>query len=267
MLSAVAQSVTLRTMRQVVTEAKRVDKAKGEPTYGWFWLVQVAAVIETGLLFAAGAYLRDAEALTLAFVVLLTLGWIFFRPGRIVPVVVRSLVFADVAFWMIPAAITNAVNHSSLGSILLPGTLGTTALVGLLAAAGFLISTGNPAAGRRVARVVAALALAVILVVAGVAAATASSTTVSGRAIVISATNARFSATTLTADHGTVTVDFTNNDLFWHTFTVPALGVDIRTPVKGHSQLSFNAAPGSYEFFCAIPGHKQIGMRGTLVIK
>ena len=253
-------------MSRLVAEAKRVNRAQGERTYGWFWLVQVAAAVETGLLFAAGAYLRDAEALTLAFVVLLTLGWIFFRPGRIVPVVVRSLVFADVAIWMVPAAITNAVNHSSLGSILLPGTLGTTAIVGLLAAAAFLISRGNQAAGRRVARVVAALALAVILVVAGVAAATASSTTVTSKAIVISATNARFSATTLTADHGTVTVDFTNNDLFWHTFTVPALGVDIRTPVKGHSQVSFNAAPGSYEFFCAIPGHKQIGMKGTLVI-
>jgi plastocyanin len=244
-----------------------VTSAPGKRTYGWFWLVQVAAAVETGLLFAAGAYLRDAEALTLAFVVLLTLGWIFFRPGRIVPVVVRSLVFADVAIWMVTAALANAVNHSSLGSILLPGTLGTTALVGLVAAAGFLVSRGNQAAGRRVARIVAALAVAVIVVVAGVGAATASSTTASGRAIVISATNARFSATTLTADHGTVTVDFTNNDLFWHTFTVPGLGVDIRTPVKGHTQVSFNAAPGSYEFFCAIPGHKQIGMRGTLVIK
>jgi len=235
-------------------------------TYGWFWLVQVAAGVETGLLFAAGAYLRDAEALGLAFVVLLTLGWIFFRPGRIIPVLVRCLVFADVAIWMVPAAITNAANHSSLGSILLPGTLGTTAIVGLLGAAGFVVSGGNQAAGRRAARGVAALALAVILAIAGVAAATASNTAPSGKAIVISATNARFSATTITADHGTVTVDFTNNDLFWHTFTVPALGVDIRTPVKGHGQVSFNAAPGSYEFFCAIPGHKSIGMRGTLII-
>jgi plastocyanin len=250
-------------------ETERTGSAwsKGGSAYGWFWLVQVAAVIETGLLFAAGVYLRDAEALTLAFVVLLTLGWIFFRPGRIIPVVVRSLVFADVAFWMVPAAATNAVNHSSLGSILLPGILGTTAIVGLLGAAGFLISRGNQAAGRGVARGVAALALAVILVMAGVAAATASTFTLSGKAIVISATNARFSATTLTVDHGTVTVDFTNNDLFWHTFTVPALGVDIRTPVKGHSQVSFNAPPGTYEFFCTIPGHKQIGMRGTLIIQ
>jgi len=244
-----------------------VRAAQGDRPYGWFWLVQVAAVIETGLLFAAGAYLRDTEALTFAFVVLATLGWILFRPGRIVPVVVRTLVFADVAIWMVPAAFTNAVNHGSLGSILLPGVLGTAAVVGLIGAAGFLISRGNQAAGRRLARGVAALALAVILALAGVAAVTASNNTPSGKAIVISATNARFSATTLTADHGRVTVDFTNNDLFWHTFTVPALGVDIRTPVKGHLQASFNAPPGSYEFFCAIPGHKQIGMKGTLVIQ
>jgi len=199
-------------------------------------------------------------------VVLLTLAWIFLRPGRIVPVIVRSLVFADVAIWMVPAAFTNAVNHSSLGSILLPGILGIRAIVGLVGAAGFLISGGNQAAGSRIARGVAALALAVILALGGVAAATASSTTLSGKALVVSATNARFSATTLTADHGTVTIDFTNNDLFWHTFTVPALGIDIRTPVKGHGQVSVNAQPGSYEFFCAIPGHKSIGMRGTLIV-
>ena len=244
-----------------------MNRAHGDRTYGWFWLVQVAAAVETGLLFAAGAYLRDAEALTFAFVVLGTLGWIFFRPGRIVPVVVRTLIFADVAIWMVPAAFANAVNHSSLGSILLPGTLGTAAVVGLISAGGFLVSRGNQAAGGRVARGVAALGVALILAIAGVAAATASNTAPPGNAIVISATNARFSATTITADHGTVTVDFTNNDLFWHTFTVPALGVDIRTPVKGHGQVSFNAAPGSYEFFCAIPGHKSIGMRGTLIIK
>jgi len=261
-----SESVTIWAMSQVVTEANGVNRARGKRTYGWFWLVQVAAVVETGLLFASGAYLRDAEALTFAFVVLATLGWIFFRPGRIVPVVVRTLVFADVAIWMVPAALTNAVNHSSLLSILVPGTLGTTAVVGLIGAAGFLISRGNQAAGKRVARVVAAVALAVILVLAAVAAATASSTTPSPKAIMISATNARYSATTLTANHGTVTVDFTNNDLFWHTFTVPALGVDIRVPVKGHGQVSFNAPAGSYEFFCAIPGHKQIGMRGTLII-
>ena len=240
----------------------------GRRTYGWFWLVQVAAAFEAALLLVAGAYLRDAEALALAFVVLLTLGWILLRPGRVIPVLVRALVFADVAIWMVPAAISNALNGGSVGSIALPATLGTTAVVGLVAAAGFLLTRRNPTAGKAGARVLAAAALVVILGVTAIAAATATgrNTTAAGD-LVISATNARYSTTTLTADRGTVAVDFTNNDLFWHTFTVTALGVDIRTPVKGHQRLSFNAAPGTYEFFCAIPGHKGIGMRGTLVIR
>ena len=240
----------------------------GRRSYGWFWLVQVAATVEAALLFVAGAYLRDAEALGLAFIVLLTLGWILLRPGRVIPVIVRALVFADVAIWMVPAAISNALNGGSVGSISLPATLGTTAVVGLVAAAGFLLTRKNPTAGKRASWVVAAAALVVILGVTAFAAATASGrfTTAAGD-LTISATNARYSTTTLTADHGTVAVDFTNNDLFWHTFTVTALNVDIRTPVKGHQRLSFNAAPGTYEFFCAIPGHKGIGMRGTLVVR
>ena len=237
-------------------------------TYGWFWLVQVAATVDAALLLVAGAYLRDAEALTLAFIVLLTLGWILLRPGRVIPVVVRALVFVDVAVWMVPAAVSNALNQGSVGSIALPATLGTTAVVGLVAAAGFLLSRGNPTAGKRGSRAVAAAGLVVILGVTAIAGATASgrSTTAAGD-LMISATNARFSTSTLTADHGTITVDFTNNDLFWHTFTVTALGVDIRAPVKGHQRLSFSAAPGTYEFFCAIPGHRRIGMQGTLVIR
>jgi plastocyanin len=250
------------------TATARMTRTTSRREYGWFWLVQVAAVVETGLLVAAGAYLRDAEALTLAVVVLLTLGWILLRPGRIIPVLVRALVFVDVAFWMAPAALSNALNHESLGSILLPGTMATTAIVGLVATAGFIVSRGNIAAGRGVARGLAAIAIAVVLLIAGVAAVTGSGNN-SARAgdLVISATNARYSTTTLRADHGTVTVDFTNNDLFWHTFTVPGLNVDIQAPVKGHRRVSFNAAPGTYEFFCAVPGHKQIGMRGTLVIR
>jgi plastocyanin len=234
--------------------------------YGWFWLVQVAAIAEAALLVAAGTYLRDAEALTLAVVVLLTLGWILLRPGRIIPVLVRGLVFADVAVWMVPAAASNALSHESLGSILLPAAMATTAIVGLVATAGFLFSRGNMAAGRGIARVLAAAAVLVVLVMAGVAAATAGNNSVAAGDLVIAATNARFSTNTLSANHGTVTVDFTNNDLFWHTFTVAGLGVDIRAPVKGHRRVSFNAAPGTYEFVCTIPGHSQIGMRGTLVV-
>src|SRR5205823_12598010 len=122
---------------------------------------------------------------------------------------------------------------------------------------GFLLTRGKPAAGRLASRVVGVAALVVILGVTTYAGVTGSGrSTAAAGDLVISATNARFSTSSLTVDHGTVTVDFINNDLFWHTFTVTELGVDIRLPVKGNQRLSFNGAPGTYEFFCAIPGHK-----------
>src|SRR2546426_8869969 len=115
--------VSLRRDHSRWAGQRRIIRAMRPPdrrSSGWFWLVQVAASVDAALLFAAGAYLRDAEALGLAFVVLLTLGWILFRPGRVIPVVVRALVFADVAIWMVPAAVINALSDGSLGSIALP---------------------------------------------------------------------------------------------------------------------------------------------------
>jgi plastocyanin len=236
--------------------------------YGWFTLVQVAAVIETAMLLISGVVLRDAEALALAFVVLLTLGWMLFRPGRIIPVVVRAVVFADVAFWMAPAAVTNAIDRAAPLSIIVPGIMGVTAIIGLVASLGFVLSRADQAAGRGAAIWISSAGVVAILVITAVGLVAGSGLTgVQAGDLAISATNARFSTNTLKASAGTATVDFTNNDLFWHTFTVTELGVDIRIPVKGTKRVSFTAGPGTYEFFCAIPGHKLAGMHGTLIIQ
>ena len=32
-------------------------------------------------------------------------------------------------------------------------------------------------------------------------------------------------------------------------------------------EVTFTAAPGTYTFYCAIPGHESIGMRGTLTVR
>ena len=68
------------------------------------------------------------------------------------------------------------------------------------------------------------------------------------------------------AGNGRVTVGVRNSDLFWHTFTIDAAGVDVAVPVGAVRQAAFDAAPGSYTFYCKIPGHAQAGMRGTLTV-
>ncbi len=76
-----------------------------------------------------------------------------------------------------------------------------------------------------------------------------------------------FSHTGLAARSGEVTVALANEDLFWHTFTIQELGVDLLVPVGAVRTVTFDAPAGTYEFICRIPGHPEAGMKGTLTIR
>ena len=64
-----------------------------------------------------------------------------------------------------------------------------------------------------------------------------------------------------------MTVSLANHDLFWHTFTIERLGVNLDVPVGGSRSVTFTAALGTYTFICRIPGHAAAGMRGTLTVR
>jgi plastocyanin len=85
--------------------------------------------------------------------------------------------------------------------------------------------------------------------------------------VTIETRNAAYSTTSLAAPSGQVTVVLTNHDLFWHTFTVDELHVDVEAPLGGAREATFTAAPGSYRFYCRVPAHAAAGMRGTLTIR
>ncbi|HMQ33993.1 MAG TPA: cupredoxin domain-containing protein [Chloroflexaceae bacterium] len=53
-----------------------------------------------------------------------------------------------------------------------------------------------------------------------------------------------------------------------HSFDIDALGVHVAMP-SGESALAlFQApAPGTYEFYCAVPGHREAGMVGTMIVE
>ena len=88
-----------------------------------------------------------------------------------------------------------------------------------------------------------------------------------GLAVAIQAHNAAYSTTSLAAPSGLVTVVLTNHDLFWHTFTIDQLHVDLEAPLGGTREVSFTAPPGTYRFYCRVPAHAAAGMRGTLTIR
>jgi plastocyanin len=81
----------------------------------------------------------------------------------------------------------------------------------------------------------------------------------------------KYNTTSLTAKAGNVTIDFKNMAPLGHNVTVESsTGSTVgATPTfSGASKkLSLNLKPGTYKFFCTVPGHRQGGMEGTLVVK
>jgi plastocyanin len=76
---------------------------------------------------------------------------------------------------------------------------------------------------------------------------------------------------TLTAKAGTVKFAFTNKSPESHNFTIQkgtngAIVGATPTFDGGTKTLSVKLAPGTYTFFCSVPGHRMAGMVGTLTV-
>jgi plastocyanin len=68
-----------------------------------------------------------------------------------------------------------------------------------------------------------------------------------------------------------VTIDFTNPQALPHDVKIEsASGEEIggtETVAEGSDSATVNLKPGTYHYFCSIPGHREAGMEGTLVVK
>jgi plastocyanin len=80
----------------------------------------------------------------------------------------------------------------------------------------------------------------------------------------------KFTHDSLTAKAGKVTINFTTKAPLDHNFTLTtASGASVgATPTftGGTKTLSVTLKPGTYTFFCSVPGHEMAGMKGTLTV-
>jgi len=80
-----------------------------------------------------------------------------------------------------------------------------------------------------------------------------------------------YNTKSLSAKAGKVSVDFTNSSSLPHNVTIESSGGEqvgaTPTFAGGSKSVSVNLKPGTYKFFCSVPGHRQAGMEGTLTVK
>jgi plastocyanin len=77
-----------------------------------------------------------------------------------------------------------------------------------------------------------------------------------------------FDKTTLEAPAGTITIHLTNDASIPHDIGVKGDSVDevSDTVMQGDVSLTVDLEPGTYTFYCSVPGHEAGGMKGTLTV-
>jgi plastocyanin len=243
----------------------RTEPRIGSGLLGWRRLTVVAALADAVVLFGYGLTRGDRESLGFAVIMLVGLGLL--RVGRgLLGLLVMAALFVNIQFWMFPAANGNATYRVGLVDLLIPGALVAFSLAGLIGAVGAIIHLRDPAAGRAAAGPTGILAVVFIFASLGLvwAMTDAKAQVAPEGASEVQTVNVAFVPKSFEVRSGKVTLAVRNRDLFWHTFTIDALKVDVRAPVGRLRAVTFEAKPGTYTYYCRIPGHATLGMRGTL---
>jgi plastocyanin len=80
-----------------------------------------------------------------------------------------------------------------------------------------------------------------------------------------------YTSKTATAKAGKVTVDFNNPQALAHDVAIEdSSGKTIgktELVTEGSSSAVVDLKPGTYTFYCTVPGHREAGMEGTLTVK
>ena len=80
-----------------------------------------------------------------------------------------------------------------------------------------------------------------------------------------------YTTTSASAKAGKVAIDFKNPQALTHDVQIEdAQGEDVggtELIASGADSATVNLKPGTYTFFCSVPGHREAGMEGTLTVK
>lgn len=229
----------------------------------WKRLLRASGMAGAAVMAIVAVTIGDLEAGVVAVGWGVSVALLSFRTGLLGRIGI-GLVSAITLFFMLPAAITNVRADSPGGAVLLSAGLASISLSGVLSAMVTLIRGTTERYWARPWSVIGLSALLLIALLGSSVAASNGTNALPDVALV--AENVAFSETELSAPAGEMTVGLANKDLFWHTFTIEELRVDLLVPVGASLTVTFDALPGNYQFICRIPGHPYAGMVGSLTV-
>jgi len=80
----------------------------------------------------------------------------------------------------------------------------------------------------------------------------------------------KFDQGDVTAKAGKVTVEFNNPSAVPHGVEIEGNGIEKETETVTKSEappIEVDLKPGTYTYYCPVPGHEQAGMKGTLTVE
>ncbi len=80
----------------------------------------------------------------------------------------------------------------------------------------------------------------------------------------------KFTQEQLTTKAGKVEIDFENESPIPHNVAIEANGKvlgETKVIAQGSDSTKLELKPGTYTYFCTVPGHREAGMEGTLTVK
>jgi len=215
-----------------VATDRRTEPEQASQGLTWRRLVFLAGVLATVAMGAVALLIGDIEGGVVAVGFAVATWLTRVRRGTL-GAIGMALVSAITLFFMLTAAVTNIRAGSAMSSVLVSAGLAAVALLGLVAALGFLTRRSSPSTTAPWGGVISSTLVLIGLVVWGASTARAES---EAGDIHLMAKNVAFTETEIATTAGEVTVTLENKDLFWHTFTIEELGVQgpSRSRTPGH---------------------------------
>ncbi len=260
-------SGTLDTPTQVPAAGSGTISSEERPGgLGWRRLQAIAAAVTIVSFVIPMAIEGKVEGFLVAMAVPFVIGLVLGRFLPRVAAIFLGVVSAAILAFSAPY-IAETLSHPEAATDFVPQTFFTLSMV--IAAVAAIPAYRNVRRGEGTSRTPRSIAIA-----AGVVAVVASATSIVAATGIDSVAaqpgdetvltrNFTFAPAKLAAEAGTISVHLTNEDSTRHTFTIDGLA-DLSVPPNSTQRVTFEAAPGTYRFYCRphVPD-----MDGVLVVE